>query len=115
MKKYGDNPQLESSEFTYCSVDEIKQAKLPELTGSNLSFPEHIDFSGVEDVEILHLSLEKDFLNESNVEKYMALFGGDLEEIEREKKSDETDSGVDIIEYENESGDYMRQVTGSSK
>ncbi len=102
MKKYGDNPQLESSEITYCSVDEIKQAKLPELTGSNLSFPEHIDFSGVEDVEILHLSLEKDFLNESNVKKYMTLFGGDLEEIEREKKSDETDSGVDIIEYENE-------------
>ncbi len=102
MKKYGDNPQLESSEITYCSVDEMKQAKLPEITGSNLSFPEYIDFSEIEGVEILQLSLEKDFLNEGNVKKYMELFEGNLNEIKSRKKSDEMGFGGAIIEYENE-------------
>ena len=102
MKEYGDNPQLESSEITYCSVDEMKQEKLPEINGSNLSFPEYIDFSEIEGVEILHLSLEKDFLNEGNVKKYMELFEGNLNEIKSEKKSDETGFGGGIIEYENE-------------
>lgn len=82
MKEYGDNPQVETSKVTYCSPQELKDAKLPEIIGNNLEFSGEVDFSDVEGVELLHLSLEEDFLSEDNIGKYMSLFEADKEKIE---------------------------------
>lgn len=105
MKEYGDNPQVESSEITYCSVAELKKSKMPEITGSNLSFPKEVDFSHVEDVEILHLSIAKNFLEDKNVEKYAKLFGVDKKKLKKE--GEETPWGK-MLSYDSEKEqDYL--------
>ena len=77
MEQYGDNPQLEASELEYCSIEELRKAKIPDIKTSSLSMPFQVDFSEVEDVSLLDLSCYDDFQKESNVEKYALLFGVD--------------------------------------
>lgn len=105
MQEYGDNPQVESSEITYCSAAELKESKMPEITGSNLSFPKEVDFSHIEDVEVLSLSVEKNFLEDNNVEKYAKLFGVDKRKLKKEGA--ETPWGQ-MLSYDNErTGNYL--------
>lgn len=83
MREYGDNAQVKASEITYCSVEQLKEEKMPEITGSSLVLPNKVDFSGVEGVEVLHLSTEKNFLTKKNVDKYTTLFGVDKSKMEK--------------------------------
>ena len=109
MKEYGDNQQKEASEITYCSKESLKAAKLPEVTGSSFSLPEEVDFSDIEDVEVLHLSIEKNFLTDSNIKKYTTLFGAEREKLE-EQDGGESSWGNQLI-YDNKAEqNYMHMM-----
>lgn len=75
-KDYGENKQIkEDVEPTYCKPDELKNAGIADIdidTG-NIELPDKVDFSGVEDVCLLHMSYENDFLK--NKDTYMGFFG----------------------------------------
>lgn len=100
MKQYGDNSQVEVSEITYCSPEELKNVSMTEDTGNGLRLPEAVNFSGVETVELLHLSIEKDFLADQTVSKYTKLFGVDKDELE-EVEAGESSWGKSF-EYDSE-------------
>ena len=109
MKEYGDNRQKEVSEITYCSKKLLKTVKLPEVTGSSFSLPEEVDFSDIEDVEVLHLSIEKNFLTDSNIKKYTTLFGAEREKLE-EQDGGESSWGNQLI-YDNKAEqNYMHMM-----
>ena len=77
IEQYGDNPQLKASEVLYYSVDELKETKLSDIgvKVNNLELPSDVDFSNVEKVEVLHLLIEDNFLEDNIIEKYTELFG----------------------------------------
>lgn len=77
----------EASGFGYCTVDELKAITLSELGGENLYFSGEVgvDFSGIEGVNVLHLSREHDFAKTSNLKRYTSLFGVDREKLVRRK------------------------------
>lgn len=103
MSRYGDNPQVNESEITYCTVDELREMKMADISEGAVHFPKTVDFSRVEGVELLHLSVEKDFLSEDNIKKYAELFG-----VEREKFQEaESDEWGKTISYNNEKDRYM--------
>lgn len=107
MKEYGDNVQVKNSEVSYCSPEELKKTKMPNITGSNLTFPDKVDFSHVEGVDLLHLSLEKNFLTDKNIEKYCTLFGVNKNKLKK-------DSGAgwgETLTYDNEKElNYMNMM-----
>lgn len=61
MEEYGENRQVKQSEITYCTVDELKNTQMPDVPMGALTLPETVDFSAVEGVGILHLSVKKHF------------------------------------------------------
>ncbi len=77
MEEYGENQQKKESEITYCSIEELRNAEIPDIDTGSIRLPESVDFSDVEGAALLHLSCYKDFTKESNVEKYAELFGVD--------------------------------------
>ncbi len=96
----------ETSGMEYCTVDELKALTLSELGGENLYFSGEVgvDFSGIEAVNVLHLSLEDNFAKEGNRKKYAALFGVKAETLKKRSDKD-SDSGT----YESDSErNYMR-------
>lgn len=104
MAQYGENRQMGQTDITYCTVGELRDAQMPDVDDAGgVTLPETVDFSGVEGVEVLHLSVEKDFLAEETVKKYASLFG-----VERDKL---TGGGMDLwggtIRYDNETDQYM--------
>lgn len=100
MKEYGENAQKKASEVTYCSVEELRKTKLSEQSDSNIVFPKEVDFSDVEEVGVLQLTIEKNFHLEKNIKKYAKLFGVNRADIKKE------DSGAgswgNIISYDSE-------------
>lgn len=107
MAEYGENKQVEQSEITYCTVDELRNAQMPDVDMGVATLPERVDFSAVEGVEVLHLIVEKDFLSEPKekpkAEKCAQLFGLGLGMFE--KKEDDAWGGT--IRYDDEKGQYM--------
>lgn len=101
MKEYGDNKQVKESEVTYCSVEQLKKSKMPEITDSSLKFPKKVDFSGIEGVEVLSLSTENNFLIEQNVEKYTTLFGVGKGKMKKQDDSEENEWGK-CLDYNSE-------------
>ena len=89
-KDYGENKQIkEDVEPIYCKPDELKNAGIADIdidTG-NIELPDKVDFSGVEDVCLLHMSYEKDFL--SDKDRYLKLFG-----VNKDTFSERSDSGM---------------------
>lgn len=74
MEDYGENKQIkEESNLTYCKPEELKNSGIPDIETGNMELPDAVDFSGIEDVALLHLSYENDFL--VNKDKYLKLFG----------------------------------------
>lgn len=102
MSRYGDNSQVNESGVTYCTVDELRGMKMPDTGGSAVKFPETVDFSHIEGVELLHLSVEQNFLSEDNIKKYAELFG-----VDRGKFSEpEPDGETETVNYDGK-GRYM--------
>ncbi len=75
MGRYGENPQKEVSEITYCSIEELREMNVPDIDTGCLLLPPEVDFSGVEEASLLSISCYDDFLTEENVAKYAELFG----------------------------------------
>ena len=104
MEEYGENQQKKESEITYCSIEELRNAEIPDIDTGSIRLPESVDFSDVEGAALLHLSCYKDFTKESNVEKYAELFG-----VDEDGFVDEPDKGFGKMKsYENEEkGEYV--------
>lgn len=97
----------ENSGLGYCTVDELRALTLSELGGENLYFSGEVgvDFSGIEAVNVLHLSLVNNFTKASNMKKYASLFGVKAETL-RKCADRDYDSG---FQYESDSErNYMR-------
>lgn len=66
MDNYQTNDQMKNQEAQYCSVEELRQFTLEDLgeKPQNFNLPEHIDFSNVEDINLLDIDIakSKDFL-----------------------------------------------------
>lgn len=103
MSRYGDNPQVNESEITYCTINELREMKMPDSGEGAVKFPEAVDFSRVEGVDLLHLTVTKDFLSEENVKKYAKMFGVDRDQL----KGGEPDAWGGTIRYDNEKDQYM--------
>lgn len=82
MDQYGENTQVKDEKITYCSVNELKSKKISEVDAGNITISSDTDFSNVEDVAVLQLSFEQNFLTENNIEKYTKLFGVDKDELQ---------------------------------
>ena len=104
MKSYGENPQLAEPEVTYCSVDELREAKLTDTDNGNLILTEDVDFSAIEDIGILHIKMEDGFLDDGNIEKYASLFQIDKEGF---VEGEASGFGKCITYGEGEEDDYM--------
>ncbi len=122
MKTYGDNPQVAETKITYCSVDELREAKITGLDSGNLVLPKDVDFSSVEGVDVLHLKIEDGFLTDENIGKYTSMFHMDKVEFAEGEafgygkrvfyEGDEEDDYMDI--WENGGMAYMAgQAAGS--
>lgn len=83
MRQYGKDEQMQASDITYCSIEELRNAELPEVKGKNLQLPDRLDLSGVEGVDLLHLKIVDDFMSEKSVEKYTSVFGIDKEKLKK--------------------------------
>lgn len=97
----------ENSGLGYCTVDELRALTLSELGGENLYFSGEVgvDFSGIEAVNVLHLSLVNNFTKAGNLKKYASLFGVKAETL-RKCADRDYDSG---FQYESDSKrNYMR-------
>ena len=103
MSRYGDNPQVDESEITYCTVAELREMKMPDCGEGAVKFPDAVDFSRVEGVDLLHLTVTKDFLSEGNVKKYAKMFGADRDKLQ----GGEPDAWGGTIRYDNEKDQYM--------
>lgn len=103
MSWYGDNPQINESEVTYCTVVELREMKMPDCGEAALKFPASVDFSRVEEVGVLRLSWVKNFLSEDNVKKYADLFGVDRDKFQVGGMMREGDT----LEYDNGKDKYM--------
>lgn len=90
MEQYGENTQAEDAKITYCSVDELKGKKISAVDAGNITISSEADFSNIEDVAVLQLSFEQNFLTENNKEKYAELFG-----VDKDKLQDEDAGGRD--------------------
>lgn len=75
MEHYGENGQMASKERKYCTIEELKEAKLSEVDVEldNINLPEDIDFSDVEGIALLELSFEENYTEQR--EEALELFG----------------------------------------
>lgn len=75
MGHYGENGQMASEERKYCSIDELKAAKLSEVNRQldNINLPEDVDFSDIESIALLKLSFEGNYTDQK--EEALELFG----------------------------------------
>ncbi len=75
MKSYGDNKQLASEEVKYCTVDELRKSNISDLgiELDNMILPDEVDFSGIDAVEELSMSFDRDHLK--NKKQFLKIFG----------------------------------------
>lgn len=75
MEHYGENGQMAPKEQKYCTIDELKKAKLSEVDVEldNINLPIDVDFSDVESIALLKLSFEENYTKQR--EEALELFG----------------------------------------
>ena len=103
MSRYGDNPQVDESEITYCTVAELREMQMPDCGEGAVRFPDTVDFSRIEEIGLLHLSWVNNFLAEDNVKKFADLFGVDREKFQVGEMMEKGD----IFVYRNGKDKYM--------
>lgn len=103
MSRYGDNPQVNESEITYCTVAELREMKMPDCGEGAVRFPDAVDFSRIEEIGLLHLSWVNNFLAEDNVKKFADLFGVDREKFQVSGMMEKGDT----LEYDNGKDNFM--------
>ncbi len=75
MENYGEGGQIEKTELSYCTVEELRNASMDDIdhVPDNLTLPKKVDFSGIESIENLVLKRQEDY--DENKEKIAELFG----------------------------------------
>ncbi len=75
MENYGEGGQIEKTEVSYCTIEELRNAGIEELdhVPGNLKLPKKVDFSGVESIGTPVLKRLEDY--DENKEKIAELFG----------------------------------------
>ena len=75
MEKYGENAQAEETETKTCTIEELKNCNVKDITQEyeNIALPEHIDFSGIQEVSLLKFQFVKEHSQQR--EKYAQAFG----------------------------------------
>ncbi len=91
MEKYGDNQQAEELETKTCTIEELRNSGVKNITQEyeNIVLPEQIDFSGIQEVSLLKFQIVKNYSEQK--EKYARAFGlsGELDW----KRDEETKEG----------------------
>ena len=66
QKHYGENPIIENVELQYCTLEQLKETKMSDITyvPDNMILPEQVDFSAAEEVDILELAFYKDYMQQ---------------------------------------------------
>ena len=74
-EEYGDNMQVEETPVTKCTIDTLRLSSIDTITQEykNIELPSHIDFSGIQDINLMTFQFVKDYRNEK--EKYAIAFG----------------------------------------
>lgn len=64
IKMYGDNKQIMSEEIKYCTVDELKEIKIADITVKldNMTLPDEVDFSNIDMIEELDMAFDNNYL-----------------------------------------------------
>lgn len=75
MEHYGENGQMAPKEQKYCTIDELKKAKLSEVDVEldNINLPIDVDFSDIESIALLKLSFEENYVGQKG--EALELFG----------------------------------------
>lgn len=75
MEHYGENGQMAPKEQKYCTIDELKKAKLSEVDVEldNINLPMDVDFSDIESIALLKLSFEENYVGQKG--EALELFG----------------------------------------
>lgn len=75
MEKYGENAQAEETETKTCTIEEVRNCNVKDITQKyeNIVLPEHIDFSGIQEVSLLKFQFVKEHSKQR--EKYAQAFG----------------------------------------
>lgn len=97
MDSYGTNNQMESQEIEFYTLEELKQEKdfQFDFVPDNMKLPEHVDFSEMESIEILHMSDKENYLE--NQEKILELFGIDKNSLNREQSDSVSDISRTVV------------------
>lgn len=75
MREYGENEQLDKSDITYFTVEDLRKTKASDLVlegNNNIEFPEDVDFSDIESVELIDMTYEENVYDDRD--RYMKLF-----------------------------------------
>lgn len=64
IETYGDNEQIMSEEIKYCTVDELKEIKIADITVKldNMTLPDEVDFSNIDMIEELDMAFDDNYL-----------------------------------------------------
>lgn len=75
MEKYGENPQAEETETKTCTIEELRNCDMKDITREygNIVLPEQIDFSGIQEIGLLKLQFVKE--HSEKRDKYAQAFG----------------------------------------
>lgn len=97
MNSYGENKQMASQERTYCTVAELKEAKLPDadMGLDNIILPQGVDFSEIENIAILSLSFEENYTE--NKDEAIDLFEIDEHSLTSDTFDEERNMGRTVI------------------
>lgn len=104
MSEYGKDTQMEEKELSFCTIDELQKKTLPQPKGRNLTFPENVRFSDIEEVDLFDLNIHKNFMTKENTDKYFNLFH--IKKDTPVKMVDYEAFGKMAL-YENSSGQYF--------
>ena len=68
QKHYGENPIIEDVEIQYCTLEQLKETTMSDITyvPDNMILPEQVDFSAAEEVDILELAFYKDYMQQKD-------------------------------------------------
>lgn len=74
MENYGQGGQIEKTEVSYCTIEELRNASIEELdhVPHNLKLPKKVDFSGIESIGTPVLKRPEDY--DENKEKIAEMF-----------------------------------------
>lgn len=86
MENYRENRQAEASDITYCRAEQLREASVDDLEKlpENLVLPKQVDFSGLQDIGILHLRYVENYTEQK--EKIAEAFHIDSAKLQKDEQ-----------------------------